>query len=739
DPDGAIVAGMLSLNARADEQFLTLVPAAMPMLDDKIVVAAPERPKIAAAPDFEYRPSRGEIPTPDFNELAPMSIEEFGATGDEMSGTGSDAAAFSLDDLGDLPEGLEPITIEELGGLPGETASTGFFDGNFDIDLSALDTPSEDEAPAPFTLEEVLQSESPAFNTEMSAEAQPNDDHLLFAEPTVPHEPADIVIDDLAALAASLEGDVADALNRAGEPVDAATDVEASRPPDAAPRGYTTVLRGLEDQGLAPFDPRSREPVGGMPSMLDGGDSAADEATLAASAGPVAAQETVAQTDEFGKITRDWDTIDDEIQAAMPVTSGHGYTDELRSLDEIGLMPFEVEEDAKAFEGVTPFNPFASEPVVPMPAPAPIAMPEPMLAGDEPELSAGLGTANPATDELFGGLEPFAFEEFDSGQAPTGDAQSRSFFGQSGWQGSSSIIPSDADLDTLLAFEDDEPVSMSGPETAQTTQTAHDEPVPPAGIIREAEPVNGALGALQTPPSLSDADLDEFFESSGAVTRQLPGEATHPMLQTDRPMPGAIRPEATQPDITSGEHDLSAVLRPNTEVFTRARAVKLGLMSEGRISGTRELGEGITTDELIAMEDRLKTQNLPEADADAFDDDDDDDLIAGTGATRDTTTLRAALEVTPDDDELRWWLAEALRDRGDLDDASIEYRWLIRHAPHRHEQILTALTESVEHGQMPETAHRLLGDIYRRRGDVTRASNHAALALQVRRRSGRAL
>jgi hypothetical protein len=40
---------------------------------------------------------------------------------------------------------------------------------------------------------------------------------------------------------------------------------------------------------------------------------------------------------------------------------------------------------------------------------------------------------------------------------------------------------------------------------------------------------------------------------------------------------------------------------------------------------------------------------------------------------------------------------------------------------------------------MPETAHRLLGDIYRRRGDVTRASNHAALALQVRRRVGRVL
>jgi len=723
DPDGALVAAMLSLNAGADQQFLALAPAAMPVLDDKIVVAAPERPRIAPAPDFEYRPSRAEIPVPDFNELAPMSFEEFGASGDEMPGRGSNVAAFSLDDL---PEGLEPISIEELGGLPGETASAGFFDGNFDIDLSALDASSEAEAPAPFTLEEVLQSESPAFNTELPAGPQPADGRQMFAEPAVPHEPADIVIDDLAALAASLEDDVADALNRAGESVESVGDVEASRPPDAAPRGYTTVLRGLEDQGLAPFDPRSREPVEGMPSMLDDV-STSDEPRLAAGAGPVAAEETAAQTDQFGKITRDWDTIDDEIQAAMPVTPGHGYTDELRSLDEIGLMPFEVEQDDEAFEGVTPFNPFASEPAAPAPAP------EPMLAGAEPELSAGLGTANSATDELLSGLEPFAFEEFDSGEPLTGDAQSRSFFGQSGWEGSSSAIPSDADLDTLLAYEDEGPFPV--PEPARTTDDAL---MPPVGVSQEGE-----SEALQTPPSLSEADLDEFFESSVAVTRQLPGEETHPTLRTDRPLPDMARPEATQPDISSSDYDLNAVLRPNTEVFTRARAVKLGLMSEGRISGTRELGEpgeldeGITTAELIAMEDRLKTQNLPEDDADAFDD--DDDLIAGTSATRDTRTLRAALEVTPDDDELRWWLAEALRDRGELVDACTEYRWLIRHAPHRHEQILSALTESVEHDQMPETAHRLLGDIYRRRGDVTRASNHAALALQARRRSGRAL
>jgi hypothetical protein len=184
------------------------------------------------------------------------------------------------------------------------------------------------------------------------------------------------------------------------------------------------------------------------------------------------------------------------------------------------------------------------------------------------------------------------------------------------------------------------------------------------------------------PPGLSETDLNEFFESSIAVTRQLPADAQEMDIEPFQPepfQPAAFEPEPNQPEAAepqaaqaetsdpepvSRPASLTSALRPNTEVFTRARAVKLGLMSEGRIGGTRELGGGITTEELIAMENRLKTRNLPEDLGDDFDEDDHDDLISATGATRDTRTLRAALEVTPDDDELRWWLAEALRDRG---------------------------------------------------------------------------
>jgi tetratricopeptide (TPR) repeat protein len=748
DPDGAIVAEMLPLNSRADHAFLALSASAMPFLDEDIVIA-PERPKIAPAPDFDYQPTRSEIPTPDINELAPMSFEEFGGPNDEASAPSSDFAAFSLDDLGDLPEGLEPISIEELGGIAGETAQPASSDDSFGFGVASLDTAPEAEAPAPFTLEEVLQFESPATSPALPAEPAQADDRLLFTEPAAP-APVESV-DDLASLAASLEGDVADALNRAGEPV---ADVEASRPSNETPRGYTTVLQGLEDQGLAPFDPRSRAPIEGMPSMLTDTLPVFEEAEPVAEAEPDVAVELAGQTDEFGKITRDWDTIDDEIQAALPVAPGRGYTDELRSLDEIGLTPFEVEED-DAIEGVTPFNPFASEPVEP-PGTS-FTAPEPTVADNQPAAGADLEMATEPADDLLGGLEPFAFEEFDSGQAPAGDAQSRSFFSQGGWEGSTSAVPSDADLDALLAFEDDEePFSI--PEL-ESTQSVADEVAAAADMTPDIAPeIDASADAFEMPqespapveeadpftmpPSLSEADLNEFFESSVAVTRQLPGEAAHPMFQTEQPetaQPEDFAPENAGPEPMPSPQSLTSALRPNTEVFTRARAVKLGLMSEGRIGGTRELGEGITTDELIAMEDRLKTRDLPALSTDEFDDvdDDDDDMLAGTGATRDTRTLRAALEVTPDDDELRWWLAEALRDRGDLDDAYGEYRWLIRNAPHRHDQILDALGESVDRDQMPETAHRLLGDIYRRRGDVTRASSHAALALQVRRRSGR--
>jgi tetratricopeptide (TPR) repeat protein len=141
----------------------------------------------------------------------------------------------------------------------------------------------------------------------------------------------------------------------------------------------------------------------------------------------------------------------------------------------------------------------------------------------------------------------------------------------------------------------------------------------------------------------------------------------------------------------------------------------------------------------VRDQDLILTRMLGETDAAPDEDEDEyDDIDVAFSAARDVATLRAALEITPDDGEMRWWLAEALREQGELSDAYGEYRWLIRHAPSWHDTVAQALNECVMRDQSPEMAHRLLGDIYRRRGDIGRASAHAAQALQQRKRTGHA-
>ncbi|RIK41871.1 MAG: hypothetical protein DCC58_11895 [Chloroflexi bacterium] len=79
-------------------------------------------------------------------------------------------------------------------------------------------------------------------------------------------------------------------------------------------------------------------------------------------------------------------------------------------------------------------------------------------------------------------------------------------------------------------------------------------------------------------------------------------------------------------------------------------------------------------------------------------------------------------------------MSQALRERGDTVDAIGEYRWLVRNAPERSDAIIADLHALVDQHQEPELAHRVLADIYRRRGDSARASRHAALSLQSRKR-----
>jgi tetratricopeptide (TPR) repeat protein len=753
DPDGGVAAGMLAANARADRQFLEVPDDAIPAISGDAGPVSVDRSRAEPVPDFDYRPAWAEGPLPDLDHLEPISVAEFGAPPGAMAGMPEEIEPISLADLDGLPSDLQPMTFEEFGGVPVEPAQP---------DLSALSM--HPQAPP-------LAGVVPPAPVDIAAPIE-------YPPASLP--PAAMVAgaavaggDALASLAASLAGDVADALSRAGEQP-RGDDVDASRPPDVAPRGYTSMLQSLTDQGHAPFDPR-------LPGDVTGSESG--RAALNA-----------AGADDLGQMAQGWDTIDDEIERAMPDTIPHGYTDELRALDEIGLRPFEVEDGDERI-GIAPDAIPAAEQ-----SPREQDLPHlPVSFASELPPDALL-PAGAEVDDLLGGLEPFAFEEFDQ-PSLEGSNPAKQLFGQSAWDAAQglSAIPSDEDLDALLAMGEDDLDELLQPAVDEHDTVvdmmpelnasmdsdaasildveaglAASDPAAEAQVIEASDlpasitedqlvweesdtageaPDTGAVDDLSRGAGDVDPRMAGLLGASLAVTRELSAGAALPddwegeagaLVWHERAMDDAVIVDGGAPpldDRARVEPATPAIepLRPDTDLFERARDVKQGLVSDGIIAGDRELGAAALDAEPVLLEDAVETLRLDadEVAEDSAESDASDADGALTGATRDVRTLRAALEVTPDDDELHWWLAEALRGSGETAEAATEYRWLIRHAPHRHDAVIEALTISAARDEAPEMAHRLLGDLYRRRGDVTSASQHAAMALQIRRRSGR--
>ena len=725
DPDGDLAESMLAGHEQADRAFLTVAAEAVPLVSEQIDAVLAERPHIAPAPDFNYVPSRSEAPLADLADLEPISIEEFGAV------TGETVAVNAATPETDV--------FSELGALGFEDFSEEPFDPN---------------------------------------EAMPS-----FAAAVQPVPLADAVMDDdLSALAAALEGDVAQAVARAGVPAntepqalepfdfamfdqptagaavaapaspnapfsaDASHDFEdfssdaagfeQAVPPAEAPRGYTTVLQELDNAGLAPFDAQQRE----SPSTQAHG----AQATAAAADADAA----LTDTDELTRMNRQWDNIDAEIQNAVPWEMQGGFTDQLRSLEEIGLAPFEFEDEE---------TPQAAPSTLPVAAPAdagvrvdaavdevletrPAAALDAHLAlalaqSDAPALAeveaepVAPAEASAADDVLLSGLEPFVFEDFE--QEEGSRAATAQLFRDAGGK---SAVPSDADLEALLAAED-EPfpdgdsgtvVEANAETTATTAPTAL---AAPESADAWALELDVATATEQPVTQASEPDeFEQFIHSTMAATRMLPAE--QPSVTAPERAPAAETDAVLQ-----AEGDVDELVTTDS-LYERARVAKDQLVAEGLISGDREFNAAVA--EPAAPPDTTATTagGSPTMAADDSEQGAGADAYAAltTGASRDTATLRAALIADPNDAELRWWLAEALRERGDIADAYIEYRWVIRNAPERHEAVLRALSKCVEHGQQPDMAHRLLADIYRRRGEVARASNHAALALQQRQR-----
>ena len=668
DPDGAVTEQLLQGHDQAVHDFLLLPPDAIPSLSEQADAVVAERPHIAPAPDFAYEPSlRPEpaAPRPDLADLRPISAEEFGRGAEDAATPASFGARTGHGDLGFEDFSEEPFAP---------------------FDPAELGQPASGARPAPFDA---------------------------------------IVDDDLASLAAALEGDVADALNRAGEPASpsaglepfdlamyetpvettANTEPDAHVPPAQPPRGYTTVLRELDSAGLAPFDAMDRS-ASTTPSDTLSASTPSD-----ADVDRAIAETTIGATDELTRMNQQWDSIDSEIHDAVPWETQRGFTDQLRSLEEIGLEPFQF-DDGDTEQGDVRDGEHTSTTVNAQReslAPANAAQP-PARTVPEPRPGPPAAEAEPA-DDSFGDLQPFAFEDFSQE-----DSAERPATSQLPWEGPGgrSAVPSDADLEALLAVEDEPPVT------------------PP--VVGESSASSESVEAAPIP---ADSDnFEQFIHSTLAATRALtggPGRADG--IAGAAPQAGAeaeVEPAAIPENVPVGDA-AHRELAATDSLFERVRVAKDQLVAEGVIAGNREMDVEQAAAERTAIEsDAEPDAPSPLTDVVAMAEPTPDTFK--TVATRDTTTLRSALAADPNDAELRWWLGEALRERGDYGEALTEYRWLIRHAPEHHDAVLQALGDCVERGQQPEMAHRLLADLYRRRGDVARASNHAARALQQRQR-----
>ncbi len=938
DPDGEIAARLSALHPGANASLLCVAEERLPLVDESIHGTVAERPRLAPAPDMDYVPVRADaelaqleslrlgdlggpadaLPEPTFDPFAgALGVDppaarpqaEAAPTAESAAPTPptSDVAVDTVVSEGLLPDNLQPMSLEEFGAQPGEELPTfapehllgaedmevGLGDAGFAAATAAWDPwsdPVSAEAPVPpppttpvfnnpvaSDLDALAADDFDAFDWEAPA-LEPIIEVDLAAEDAVVAEtaataastdmpPATTPVDPFSDLAQELRGDVSEALERAGQTDDAQDgQIDSHRPPVDDPRGFTTMLRSLDDAGIAPFDPRSREPIADMPSMMMHDDEISNATPTGA---PV--------TDRLGEIAHDWESIDAEIQAAMPASYSPGYTDELRALDQIGLMPFEVElgdgdaddDDDDEGGGAHTLDDILMGELVS------ITSVQRVPAVEPPSAASNFGDL----DELLGDLQPFAAEEFDQDVPPPVSPTQSFSFSQGAWDAAlsgSTAVPSDADLEALLNEPDDPP--MPPPPVSLTNDLMlrrSSPPAPPAAPLTAlpdlaaAEELDSAwqasglaedVAAVFATDSDAGDERNEIIEMDHSGTEQLAaeldalealqaldasiaeddrafaaaqeaaaqeaaaaGETTDAATANDVDAPatlsdadlaaldGATADAAMHADAADLEDDIVTAelgtpphLQPDPQMLERARDAKQSLIDTGLITGQREfddfaidaptvmLGglhqpavndaadEPMTDDQVVEQiadeqaadeplaaepvaedvktdtfsdEDTASltlpqetewsasagtlfgTSQLPEPE---YDEEDEDDIIHGIGATRDTATLRAALGITPEDAELHWWLGEALRERGEMPAAVDEYRWLIRHAPERSDAVLQALLETVERGQELELVHRMLGDVYRRRGNTQRASHHASQALQARRRANQA-
>ncbi|CAN5365902.1 hypothetical protein BH23CHL1_BH23CHL1_23650 [soil metagenome] len=732
DPDGAITAIMLSRNAHADSAALLLAADAMPVVNESASAVVAERPHIAPAPDFGYQPSRAEQHPQDIEDLQPISAEEFGSEVAEFETAVDDSAEMTMENL-ETAELTSPLPIDTVPDDAPSIYRTGIDEAVFGLqpEPDESDSPSADMEPdaadddfsalnAEFgDIEPMAIEEFGAEQEDIDRLATVENDLLadsgddLFSDLMSPFPHEGTAADHLSNLTSALEDDVANVLGRAGEqPVDGP---QPEAPPADAGSGYTTVLQELGDEGLTPFDPLSRQEMTGQPAhdrdpAAEGGERAPD-------------------IDDLARLTEDWDSIDDEIARAVPITTGH--TDRLRAADDLGIAPFdfETEDDTSRLPQYRPFGEDDSELVTEADIDA---AGEP---GVTPEAQPVVETVTLDDEDLLDSLQPFSMEEFDDDEK----AEQPFSFASLPWESNpgGSAVPSDEDFEALLSSEDASTVEETPPATQETATTSQStSPIDWTTAFQDDAPARqeAELAAFNLPPARGQVD-DRDGDTSLNATRQIGAEqdaynehiaaaetsASDALAARDQEHAAEAHPPTT--GLFRNVDPEKLVTDEN--LFERVRAAKTNLVGQGTISGDRPLVEE-------ELEPVVEQEPQPAGWFDAAPA--GEEFVVGTGASRDINTLRASLQAAPNDDELHWWLAEALRERGNIDEAYGEYRWLVRNAPYRADDVIGALNACIEEEQHAEMGHRLLADLYRRRGAVSLASSHAASAMAVRRR-----
>lgn len=780
DPDGVQTAAMVARNPRADASFFTIPPEEQPTVVERVDAIVSERPQFAPAPDFTFQPENTE--QAELDELQPISPEEF--TGelppvpaepttssfvpetyeeneepdtvevemlDPAAVEGEQAEAFIthdnddeiqqiedqllsegmaairddeaaepaeaadleaqlLDLSGELApfpeqdelalegedienlledlEGIEPMSLDEFGAADEPPATTpGFFEDaeiDFDIRIEDPDAVQIGGGP-PKVAPGFFAGGATAFGS--GSDDFPELPDVEDDAPATEDDRPTMILDD-DAIEAMRESAPQPAQEPAAPPEPQITHIPSGT-------GFTRLLGELGNEGLAPFDP-TRTAIEGAPATPD-------------ASGDVPAIPSLADG---------WDDIDAELASATP--GGSDAADELLDIDELGLEPFTLDDEDMDF--VTSVQPAAMDPHSIATLPLEPAASDAAQGAAQPAEEA----ANTVDMEDVPGLEPFDIEDFEDINEDTPFE-----FGVLPWERQDGT-PNGLDIDSLL--EDDASEALA-PFPERQPEPLLDFGSDPFGMSDQSSvdpsmDITRELGSGAIDPNFAHrmAEVEAAArENLNRMQREQRGEPVQPVPAAEV---GALPSAPSMESLTDLLSNPTAErLAANADIFERSRSAKDALVDQGVIRGDRELAPAAGEVEAEPSAD-AQPEAAVEAEAEpAW----EPPAVPAPQMAVDIDALRARLEQDPHDADARWQLAEALRERGEIHAAFSEYRWLIRHAPARHDDVIGALELCAYNDIEADLAHRLLADLYRRRGDSAQARNHASLAMATRR------